>query len=116
MVKFNSKKVFCSTCGDFDLTMFEDEMLGKFCEQPDLKMLRCNRCGVYWSLNYVENYEDEFTKESFRQEIISARIKRFGILKKKREKLESVVLEDKNKTKRKRKVVGTFVERSIKSF
>ena len=118
MVQYNGKKVFCFSCADFDLEIIEDEMLGKMCDQPDFEMLRCNniRCGAYWSLNYVEKHENEFTDERIRRKIISDRIKTFEAFKKRRLESELKVIEVKSKRKRKRKSIETSDERPITSF
>lgn len=93
--------------------MFVDEMLGNICKQPDLKMIVCNRCGAYWSLNYIEERLEEFTDEESRQIIISQRIERYNRYKQV-EIIEPVVNE--SKIKRKRKPIETSGERPISSF
>lgn len=73
-ITLNGFKIFCTNCASFDLGFVEDELLQEMSESESIQILKCGRCGSFFSKEFVETNFDAFTDESTRQTIIEKRM------------------------------------------
>lgn len=73
MISFNSLEIFCTNCGNFNLELAEDELLAECGKSAFKEIIKCIRCGNYFTKEFVAGNIVKFTSEEELRKVVDAR-------------------------------------------
>jgi hypothetical protein len=72
-ISFNEKNIFCTNCGSFNLEFTEDELLAECGQSKFGEVARCNRCGNFYTKEFIADNLEKFTSEEELRKVVDAR-------------------------------------------